>query len=272
MYRYFADQPLLAHPDVSDRHLVVYAFEDFLKKWFFNLLQILEALSHDQLPYVRMKALDVVFQLLSGNAEQEQNLLRLGVNKLGDTDRAVASKASYHLLHLLQVHPAMKAVVAREVSALVLKTTLTAPAGAPSSGAHMRFDDDEPKKKAEEKKDVNDHGRYYGLITLNQMTLTSKDNEVAGRLVEVYFEVFREILGDEEKKGDAEDEEQQLEKVTGKVEKWRGRRKGAKPKGGHKAALEKEEELVESGAAKLIAAVLTGINRALPFAKLDENL
>ncbi|GMK56607.1 hypothetical protein CspeluHIS016_0304470 [Cutaneotrichosporon spelunceum] len=264
--KYFADQPLLAHPDVTDRHLVVYMFEDFLKKWYFNLLQILEALTHDQLPYVRMKALDVVFQLLSGNAEQEQNLLRLGVNKLGDTDRAVASKASYHLLQLLQVHPAMKAVVAREVSALVLKTALTGPAGAASSGAHMRFDDDEPKKK-EEKKEVNEHGRYYGLITLNQMTLTTKDNDVAGRLVEVYFEVFREILGDEEKHGDVVDEDEEREKITGKVGKWQGRRKGAKVKGGRK----EEEELVESGAARLIAAVLTGINRALPFAKLDED-
>ncbi|CAK9783233.1 unnamed protein product [Cutaneotrichosporon oleaginosum] len=265
--KYFADQPLLAHPDVTDRHLLVYTFEDFLKKWYFNLLQILEALTHDQLPYVRMKALDVVFQLLSGNAEQEQNLLRLGVNKLGDSDRAVASKASYHLLQLLQVHPAMKAVVAREVSALVLKTSLTGPAGAAASGAHMRFDDDEPKK--EEKKDANEHGRYYGLITLNQMTLTSKDNDVAGRLVEVYFEVFREILGDEEKRGETVDEDEAREKVTGKVGKWQGRRKGAK---GKSKGRKEEEELVESGAAKLIAAVLTGINRALPFAKLDEAL
>ena len=40
--RYFADQPLLAHHDLTDRHLLVFAFEDYLKKWFFNLLQVLE--------------------------------------------------------------------------------------------------------------------------------------------------------------------------------------------------------------------------------------
>jgi ribosome biogenesis protein MAK21 len=40
--KYFADQPLLAHPQVTDRHLVVFAFEDWLKRWFFNLLQVLE--------------------------------------------------------------------------------------------------------------------------------------------------------------------------------------------------------------------------------------
>ena len=40
--KYFADQPLLAHPQITDRHLLVYAFEDWLKRWFFNLLQVLE--------------------------------------------------------------------------------------------------------------------------------------------------------------------------------------------------------------------------------------
>lgn len=225
-----------------------------------------------------MRALDVAFQLLSGNAEQEQNLLRLGVNKLGDSDRSVASKASFHILQLLQTHPAMKAVVAREVSAIVLKTTITGAAGSSNAGSHMRFDDDQAKQ-GDAKTAINDHGRYYGLITLNQMTLTSKDRDVAGKLVEVYFEVFREILGEEQKKGEEERldaaagefDTEKLEKVTGKVEKWRGRRKGAKPKGGHKAAAE-SEELVESAAAKVISAVLTGINRSLPFAKLDDDL
>lgn len=173
----------------------------------------------------------------------------------------------------------MKAVVAREVSAIILKTTITGAAGSANAGSHMRFDDEPAKKGEAAKTAINDHGRYYGLITLNQMTLTSKDKEVAGRLVEVYFEVFREILGDEQKKGEEErldaaaDEfdAEKLEKVTGKVEKWRGRRKGAKPKGGHKAAAE-AEELIESAAAKVISAVLTGINRSLPFAKLDDEL
>ncbi len=41
-YRYFADQPLLAHPAITDRHLVMFAFEDWLKKFFFSILQILE--------------------------------------------------------------------------------------------------------------------------------------------------------------------------------------------------------------------------------------
>lgn len=185
----------------------------------------------------------------------------------------MASKTQHHLLQLLQIHPAMKAVVAREVSAIVLKP-VASQAGS-SSGAHVRFD--EPATPAaKEKTEAMSHGRYYGLITLNQITLTPKDEDVAGKLVELYFEVFRELLGDhsEDEKPTGEGEEldtSKVEKVAGKVERWRGRRKGAKPKGGRKTATE-NEELVDNGHARLVAAVLTGINRALPYAKLDEAM
>ena len=40
--RYFRDQPLL-HPQVSDNYLLLWYFEDWLKKYFFSVLQILEA-------------------------------------------------------------------------------------------------------------------------------------------------------------------------------------------------------------------------------------
>ena len=38
---YFRDQPLL-HPDLTDEILLVWYFEDWLKKYFFSVLQILE--------------------------------------------------------------------------------------------------------------------------------------------------------------------------------------------------------------------------------------
>lgn len=172
----------------------------------------------------------------------------------------------------------MKAVVAREVSALVLKpSSSVTPA---SSSTHVRFDSEKDKTAATPAKSDGavSHARYYGLITLNQIMLTGKDQETAGRLVELYFEVFREVLGESMKvkeeggeEGAEELDAEQVTKAAGKVERWQGRRKGAKPKGGRKAAAE-NEELVETGDAKLVAAVLTGINRALPFAKLDEEM
>lgn len=193
----------------------------------------------------------------------------------------MASKTSHQILTLLQVHPAMKTVIARDISALVLKPVAPAASG-PSSGTHVRFDE-APAKKADkdtEKAETMTHGRYYGLITLNQITLSPKDQDVAGRLVELYFEVFREVLGEsmklkEETAPGGEDDEElaeaQIEKVAGKVNKWQGRRKGSKPKGGRKTAAQ-GEQLVETSEARLIAAVLSGINRALPYAKLDEEL
>ena len=97
MFRYFRDQPLL-HPSVTDEHLLVWYFEDWLKKYFFSILQILEVsglgprrkyilnliqtYSLDTLPYVRTQALGFITTLLREKPEQEQNLLRLLVNKL----------------------------------------------------------------------------------------------------------------------------------------------------------------------------------------------
>jgi len=48
--RYFRDQPLL-HPNVTDQHLIVWYFEDWLKKYFFSYLQILEV-SHQTLCFL----------------------------------------------------------------------------------------------------------------------------------------------------------------------------------------------------------------------------
>jgi ribosome biogenesis protein MAK21 len=172
---------------------------------------------------------------------------------------------------LLQTHPAMKAVIVREVAALVLKAPATGPE------QHKRFEGDKSKGKGKGRATPHaeagaNHGRYYGLITLNQVILTVKDREVAARLVEVYFEIFKELLDTDKDHSapiDGDDAEQQkLEKVTGKVNKWQGRHKGTKFT--KNKAQQEEEELEHDG--KLIAALLTGVNRALPFAKLDDSM
>lgn len=52
-----------------------------------------QALSVDPLPYVRTQAMNLIFQLLCDKPEQEQNLLRLLVNKLV---RLIPSSPSMH--------------------------------------------------------------------------------------------------------------------------------------------------------------------------------
>ena len=84
---------------MTDQHLIIWFFEDWLNKYFFSYLQILEVSQHfffyfarcllivlqafslDPLAYVRMQSLSLISTLLRSHPEQEQNLLRLLVNK-----------------------------------------------------------------------------------------------------------------------------------------------------------------------------------------------
>ncbi|KAJ3567250.1 hypothetical protein NP233_g6482 [Leucocoprinus birnbaumii] len=294
--KYFRDQPLL-HPEVSDEYILVWYFEDWLKKYFFSVLQTLETLSLNPLPYVRTQAISLIFTLLKDKPEQEQNLLRLLVNKLGDTSKSICSRASYHLLQLLQTHPSMKSIVVREIISLVLKPSTSTPSIAPIPSApankHIRFTSPEPAKtaqskakskaKPEDKKPrANPHAQYYATITFNQIVLTPSptDREVAVRLIDIYFELFRDVLGAEPEKagGDADDEEEENTGVVekdGEVMKDKKGRVVVKGKKGNGQMRSKEFSgaagfiEVEDSNSKLISALLTGVNRALPFAKVE---
>jgi ribosome biogenesis protein MAK21 len=180
----------------------------------------------------------------------------------GDTEGAIASKASHHILQLLQSHPMMKSIVVREVASLVLRPTPKRPlASAEAAG----------EKGETAASDRRDHSRYYGIITLNQIILTRKEVDVANRLVDVYFEVFNDILHIESGKDDV------LEEVApvSRDERKRKRGKGGKDKKGkEKSAAEDASTDAVSGVeaeSKMLPAVLTGVNRAFPFAQIDED-
>lgn len=101
--------------------------------------------------------------------------------------------------------------------------------------------------------------------------LTKHQAEVAGKMIEVYFEIFGDILGRvaaEEKA--AEDGDAAAPVKTGGEKRKRG---GAlvSAKKGAKADDSKAEGEVSEMDSKLVAAVLTGVNRAFPFAQLDED-
>ncbi|KAI0665484.1 CBF/Mak21 family-domain-containing protein [Trametes maxima] len=282
--KYFRDQPLL-HPDVDDAHLLVWFFEDWLKKYFFSILQVLETFSLDPLTYVRTQTLAFLATLLRSQPEQEQNLLRLLVNKLGDTEKTVCSRASYHLLQILQAHPAMKGVIVREIRSLIFRLPAsTAAQAAPTDSAnkHIRFDDgDASSSKSKPKKDAakndapsrwNTHAWYYSTVTLNQVVLTpsAADRTVARMLVDSYFEMFEEILGskvdDHESDGERDAKEDKVES-TGAKGKGKGLPKDKKKKAKEfKGAAGFTE--VEDSSSRLIGAILTGVNRALPFAQM----
>jgi len=249
---YFRDQPLLPQvaaayqAGVSDairQHVCAWAFEDLLKRTYFTFVQILERQSHDTLLFMRRQAVSQVFVLLRDKAEQEHNLLRLLANKLGDPDRSVASKASTHLMELLQVHPAMKAIVLREISEMVLQSQVT---------SHRARQAETPGKG-------NQHATYYGVLTMNQTLFTAHDAPLANEIFSVYFQLFEVCLKQEDESEKPEEPKSQPKDKK----RWRDRNKGAAP-----AA---QNRRVSDVYGRLLAAILTGIRRVFPFTTLDTD-
>jgi ribosome biogenesis protein MAK21 len=150
---------------VTTAHLIIWAFEDWLKATYFQVMQLLESWSRDEVGHFRTKALDFVFSLLSEKPEQEANLLSLLVNKLGDKDRRLASRASYLLMRLQSTHPGMKEVIVQTIARDVLFRP----------GQALR-------------------ARYYAVNTLNQTVLGRGEVSTADMLLRAYFDLFSALL------------------------------------------------------------------------------
>jgi ribosome biogenesis protein MAK21 len=103
------------------------------------------------------------------------------------------------------------------------------------------------------------HAQYYTIITMNQTILTTRDTAVANRLVEVYFMLFVKLL----RKGVKEPEQPKAEPKKKKF------KRGKKPFSVNWDELNQQEEEVNS---KILSAVLTGVNRAFPFSKVESNV
>jgi ribosome biogenesis protein MAK21 len=212
----------------------------------------------------------LVSGLLISKPEQEHNLLRLLVNKLGDSERSVASKASYHLLNILQAHPQMKGIIVREIASLMLK----APTSTTTAASTSTTSNKPPQSTAS----WNAHARYFAAITFNQIVLNKADKEVASKLIDVYFKLFKGILGEGKEIDDAvmvEDGQDSGASKKALAKGREGRRARAmenlnytKATGKGKKEEQPKHEFAEaqSSESKLISAILTGVNRALPFA------
>ena len=220
-------------------HLIAWAFEDWLKKQYFEMLKIIEGWCSDEVEYSRNRALMMIWELLKEKPEQEENLLRLLINKLGDKEKKVSSKSSYLLLQLQITHPLMKGVIINAIESDLLFR---------------------PNQSA--------HAKYYAVITLNQTVLSVKEQDVANKLLEIYFALFVSLL---KKEKEREKEEQKIAKINkdGLVQGGGGTPGKMAHRKAEKVATQAykaEEEMRE----KLISAVLTGVNRAFPFAKTDD--
>lgn len=149
---------------LQNSHLILWAFENFVKDQYFEVLKILEVWCSDEIEFSRSRALSYVFELLKDKPEQEGNLLRLLVNKLGDPSKKISSRASYLLLQLEQAHPLMKKTIITAVEEVLFRPG------------------------------QSQHAKYYGIITLNQTVLSQKEESIAGHLLDIYFSLFVALL------------------------------------------------------------------------------
>lgn len=218
---------------MTKSHLIMWAYEDWLKDTYFKIIQLLELWSSDEIEYSRSRALDFVYGLLRHKPEQEANLLRLLVNKLGDREKKIASRASYLLLQLLVAHPAMKAIVINTIEQEVLLRP----------GQTIRT-------------------KYYAINTLNQTILSSKEPQIADTLVRIYFDLFVALL----KMGALGSVGSSADAQNAKGRKKKPSKKQAEASAATKPGTVPDTETAE----KMVSAILTGVNRAVPFSNTDD--
>ncbi|KAF2094763.1 CBF-domain-containing protein, partial [Rhizodiscina lignyota] len=227
--------------NLQDVHLISWAYEDWLKRTYFDLLKVLEQWCSDEIEYARSRAVTYVWELLKEKPEQEENLLRLLINKLGDKDRKIASRASYLLLQLQVTHPVMKGVI---ISAIESECLL--------------------------RPGLNSHAKYYAVITLNQTVLSAREQEVANKLLNIYFALFVGLL----KMTDPGKPQSSAPGSTASdLVQGGGGTPGKKSRQKEKMQEKMQEEVHVANAElneKIIAQVLTGVNRAYPFARTDD--
>ncbi|MDI1490553.1 MAG: RNA-binding ribosome biosynthesis protein mak21 [Ramalina farinacea] len=237
-----ADKPL-PRP-LKKAHLIVWAFEDWLKSLFFQVLTIIETWCNDEVVFARGKAVDYVYSLLKEKPEQEANLLRLLVNKLGDSEKKVASKTSFNILQLETTHPSMKPIIVSAIESDLLF-----------------------------RPGQSFHAQYYAIITLNQTVLSSREESIARQLLNIYFALFLKLL---EKPKTLKTEDELPQKAAKVTINRKGEIQGGGGAGGKKAAQKAAEKkksttAVEDLQEKMLSAVLTGVNRAIPFISANDE-
>lgn len=115
---------------------------------------------------------------------------------------------------------------------------------------------------------ISESAKYYAIITLNQIMFTKADTNVANKLIEIYFNCFKDFLREEEAyvkktKEDAKNAKKN-KKQHGKNDK--------KDKKGKKEEVEEDPEMIEEKKSKMIAGILAGIHRAMPYANIEEKM
>uniref|UniRef100_A0A671MSH8 CCAAT enhancer binding protein zeta n=1 Tax=Sinocyclocheilus anshuiensis TaxID=1608454 RepID=A0A671MSH8_9TELE len=135
-------------------------FEQQLKLKVADFVAALDELARDTVQATKMRSLTTAYELLCNQPEQEKVLLVQIVNKLGDPECKIASKASHLLETVLHKHPNMKTVVCCEVERLMFRPNISSKA------------------------------QYYAACFLNQVILSHEEADLAAKLITIYITFF----------------------------------------------------------------------------------
>lgn len=100
-------------------------FEDKIKEYYYSYLQSLHNNLQNGQDINKKKCIMATSKLLTFGPEREAYVLNLLANKLGDPDKAIASKASYHLTQVVYKHPNMSNIVIAEAEKLLFRNNIS---------------------------------------------------------------------------------------------------------------------------------------------------
>lgn len=220
----------------SDTHLAMWALECGIKSRYSSFIEVLEEGTHDTLAYIKRARIVAVYELLRHCPEAENVLLGLMVNKMGDSDRKIAANSQHQLMQLLDKNPGMKIPVVKEVERLLFRPHI--------------------KQRAQ----------YYALCFMNQLLFGEGESLLAQAMVGIYFTLFKVLatnaipsLADEDEK-----------KKAAKAAKFG---KGKRDRKRDSNSTKKVEKTLEPALSKkMLGAILSGINRALPYALKNDDI
>ena len=165
----FDSRPLAKFSDgtlkMSPKVLIMWRFEEMLKERYARFLSLIGSWMDDTLDTTKKFALHTSCELLTAAPEQEEVLLSMVVNKLGDPSKKAAASSGHQLRRVLEKHPAMTQVVCREVQQLSHRPNLSA------------------------------RGVYNCITFLNQIKFCKGEEELPRSLVSTYFKLFELATG-----------------------------------------------------------------------------
>lgn len=147
-------------PAERDQWMVYRMFESRIKDLYSELVTLLEVSCSDPVEWYRIKCLGIIQELLSLKPECEVRFLAVLVNKLGDPNRKVSTRAHRLLTAVFDHHPRMKPVIVDEIERLLLRAN------------------------------VNPRSQHQAIIVLTQIQLSNAECELARKLVDLYMGFF----------------------------------------------------------------------------------